>query len=287
LGLLPVVGESADLGWPSVLNGGASTAALLVGYFVGDEVGLAARYRHQLAGRCSTFIDERCSGCGRNVNMVQRKNERRSHGPMQPPARPATVLRHRDLRAELLIAADRLIETRGLAHLRARDLANQAGCSLGAIYSVFVDLDELILAVNANTLRAIDRDMTGIYSGTPLQQLAALADAYLTYAVGNRLRWEALFDHRMPAEAVVPQWFHDIQNAAFSHIEGPLALLRPDLPDAARRLLGRSIFAAIHGMVALGLDKRVAPIDLPVLRSQIALVVGAIVQGLRSIELPT
>ncbi len=173
-----------------------------------------------------------------------------------------------------------------MAHLRARELANQAGCSLGAIYNVFADLDELILEVNANTLRAIDREMIGIEDGNPLQQLTALANAYLTYADRHRLRWEALFSHRMPAETVVPQWFRDVQNATFSRIEGPLALLRPDLPQAARSLLGRSIFAAVHGMVALGLDRRVVPMDLPVLRSQIALVVGAIASGLPSIEVP-
>jgi tetrahydromethanopterin S-methyltransferase subunit C len=63
-------------------------------------------------------------------------------------------------------------------------------------------------------------------------------------------------------------------------------LLRPDLPQAARSLLGRSIFAAIHGMVALGLDRRAVPMDLPVLRSQIALMVGAIARGLPSVEDP-
>jgi AcrR family transcriptional regulator len=215
--------------------------------------------------------------------MVQ--GERRSPGPTVP-ARQATALRHQDLRAELLAAAEQQIETRGLAQLRARDLANQAGCSLGAIYNVFADLDELILAVNANTLRAIDREMTGLEDGEPLRWLTALANAYLSYAVHNRLRWEALFGHRMPADAIVPQWFQDIQNAAFSRAEAPLALLRPDLPDVARALLGRSIFAAVHGMVALGLDRRLPPMDLAVLRSQIALVVGAIVRGLPSIEVP-
>jgi AcrR family transcriptional regulator len=213
------------------------------------------------------------------------QGERRSPGPTSP-ARQATALRHQDLRAELLLAAERQIETRGISHLRARDLANEAGCSLGAIYNVFTDLDELILAVNANTLRAIDREMTAIEAGDPLQRLTALANAYLGYAVGNRLRWEALFGHRMPGEAIVPPWFQEIQNAAFSRIEGPLASLRPELPDEARSLLGRSIFAAVHGMVALGLDRRLVPMDLPVLRSQIALVVSAIVRGLPSVELP-
>ena len=219
--------------------------------------------------------------------MAQDRFERRSSSSTAGPARPATALRHQDLRAELIAAAERLIETRGLTHLRARDLANLAGCSLGAIYNVFTDLDELVLAVNANTLKAIDREMTEVEDGDPLQHLTALANAYLTYAVRNRLRWEALFNHRMPAEAAVPQWFQDIQNTAFSRIDGPLDLLRPDLPEAARALLGRSIFAAVHGMVALGMDRRVAPMDLPVLRSQIAVVVSAIVRGLPSIEVPT
>jgi len=157
---------------------------------------------------------------------------------------------------------------------------------LGAIYNVFTDLDELVLAVNANTLRALDREMAGIEDGDPLQWLAALANAYLSYAVHNRLRWEALFSHRMPAEANVPQWFQDMLNAAYSRIEAPLTLLCPDLPETARALLGRSIFAAVHGMVALGLDRRLAPMDLAVLRSQIALVVSAIVRGLPSVEVP-
>lgn len=218
--------------------------------------------------------------------MVRDNYERRSRSGPAVPVRAATALRHQDRRADLLVAAEHLIETRGLAHLRARDLANQAGCSLGAIYNVFTDLDELILAVNANTLKAIDREMTGIADGDPLQQLTALANAYLSYAERNRLRWDALFSHRMAAEAVVPRWFQDIQNAAFSRLDGALALLRPDLPQAERTLLGRSIFAAINGMVALVLDRRAAPMDLPVLRSQIALVIGAIVRGLPSVTVP-
>jgi AcrR family transcriptional regulator len=218
--------------------------------------------------------------------MVQAENERRSNNFSDRSPRQATARRHQDLRAGLLAAAERIIETQGLPRLRARDLADQAGCSLGAIYNVFNDLDALVLEVNANTLRAIDREMTVIEGGDSVRQLVALADAYLTYAVCNRLRWDALFSHRMAAGTVAPEWFLATQAAAFSHIEAPLAGLCPDLPDMARGLLGRSIFAAVHGMVALGLDQRVAPMELSVLRSQIAIVVRAIAHGLPSVELP-
>jgi len=207
--------------------------------------------------------------------MVQEKNERGSKKISE-----ITAARHQSLRDELLAAAERHIEAHGLETLRARDLAVTAGCSLGAIYNVFADLDELILAVNANTLRAIDATMGAIKAPTPQAQFLALADAYLTYVVQNRPRWDALFNHRMPPDEVAPDWFLTIQNAAFSHIEAPLGALRPDLDDAARHTLGRSIFAAVHGMVALGVDKRLAPIELAALRGQVALVVGAIGRGL-------
>jgi AcrR family transcriptional regulator len=209
--------------------------------------------------------------------MVQEKNERRSNLFSE---RNVTALRHQGLRQALIAAAERLIETQGLGALRARELANTAGCSLGAIYNVFADLDELILEVNANTLRAMDAAMAAVAQGSPSAQFLGLAEAYLRYAAENRLRWDALFSHRMPSDAVVPDWFMAVQSAAFSHIEAPLARLRPDMPAGECSLLARGIFAAVHGMVALGLDQRVAVTEPPVLRGQIALVVAAIARGL-------
>lgn len=216
--------------------------------------------------------------------MVQDKSERRSKFFPERQLRQATTTRHQGLREKLLAIAERVIEHQGLDQIKARDLASQVDCSVGAIYNVFADLDALILEVNAGTLRAIDSKMTAVQGSSPLAKLLGLAEAYVSYATENPLRWDALFSHRMPFEATVPEWFVDIQNAAFSHIEGPLNVLRPDLDPAANCLLGRSIFAAVHGMVALGLEKRIAPIDLSVLRSQISLVVRAIVHGLPAIK---
>jgi len=197
-------------------------------------------------------------------------------------SRPATARRHSTLREELVARAGRIIETHGLAALRARELAADAGCSVGAIYNVFTDLDGLILEVSAATLREIDGAMEAVPREPPLRQLLGLAQAYLDYAVSHRRRWDALFSHRMPAGAAERPWFDDLRDAAFSHIEAPLGELCPRLDAPARRELSRSIFAAVHGMVALGLDQRVAALDLPVLRAQIDLVVRAIVHGLEA-----
>ncbi len=45
------------------------------------------------------------------------------------------------LREALVSAAERTVAAQGLSGLRARDLAREAGCAVGAIYTVFPDLD--------------------------------------------------------------------------------------------------------------------------------------------------
>ena len=87
------------------------------------------------------------------------------------------------LRQALIEAAERIIDERGLAALRARDLAEAAGCAVGAIYTAFPDLDSLILEVNRRTLirfeEGIKSDADDVAPGEALVQLAM---DYLAFA---------------------------------------------------------------------------------------------------------
>ncbi len=211
-----------------------------------------------------------------SMKTIHDKNQQRS-------PRAATIQRHQGLHDRLVTAADAAIARSGLANLRARDLAEAAQCSVGAIYGVFPDLDALILEVNGRTLQAIDAAMREAASGAgPVQHLVRLAEAYLDYAVAHRPRWSALFAHRLSRP--VPEWFAARQEAAFSHIETPLAALAPAMARPERALLARSLFAAVHGMVTLGLDEKVAAMPMPALRAQLRLVVEAAARGLATRE---
>ena len=59
--------------------------------------------------------------------------------------------RRENLRESLVDAAERTITEQGLAQLKARALAQEVGCALGAIYNVFPDLAALIMAVNSRS----------------------------------------------------------------------------------------------------------------------------------------
>ncbi|GJD60476.1 TetR/AcrR family transcriptional regulator [Methylobacterium frigidaeris] len=199
--------------------------------------------------------------------------------------------RRERLKAALLDAAERTIAESGLPALKARDLAKDVGCALGAIYTVFPDLDALILAVNLRTLALFDRAITAVRiapepegAATPAERDAAvetlvrLAVAYLHFAAANPARWRALFQHRVTH--ALPDWYLVEQVRLFRYIEAPLRVLRPDLGERERALLARSLFSATHGLVSLGLDEKLMVLSEPVLRGQIEIVVGALGRGL-------
>ena len=194
--------------------------------------------------------------------------------------------RHAALRARLIDAAERTVAERGLDAIKARDLAAEAECAIGTIYNVFAHLDELVVCVGARTLAMLDSVLKAARSTQPygspeeaVADLVRLALAYLDFAAQHRVRWRALFEHRLSDGHSLPEWYVEQQHLLFAQVEGPLAALLPDFDDDRRRVLARTLFSAVHGVVALGLDEKLISLPLPNLRDQVAAVVRAIASG--------
>ena len=122
--------------------------------------------------------------------------------------------RHTTLREHLIDAAERTIAEKGLAALKARDLALEVGCAVGTIYNVFEHLDELVLCVGSRTLAMLEAALRAVPSpsrhGSADEAVAAmvrLALAYLDFAANHTVRWRALFEHRMNEARPLPEWF--------------------------------------------------------------------------------
>jgi AcrR family transcriptional regulator len=201
-----------------------------------------------------------------------------------------TAERRQNLREALLLAGEATISRHGLAALKARSLAQEVGCALGAIYNVFPDLDALIYEINARTLamfaervRAMsDTEVHDAAETDPaVARLVRLAEAYLDFATSHGPRWRALIEHRVGGLRKVPQWYINAQVPLFMLVEEPLRKIRPDLDASKRALLARNVFAAVHGVVVFGLDEKLAAMPAPVLRDQLRQVVTALGSGLR------
>lgn len=179
------------------------------------------------------------------------------------------------LRETLIEHAEKRIHNDGLKALRARDLAKDAGCALGAIYNVFGDLDELVLQVNARTFEALGAAVAESLAGAaqdPVEQLVVMAQAYHGFAARNYHAWRALFDiDRAPGEAA-PDWYLIEMGRLFAYIDAPLLALFPDLSDADRTLLTRALFSSVHGIVMLALNEASAGVPAADVDRMISLV---------------
>lgn len=190
-----------------------------------------------------------------------------------------TESRRNALRENLIAIAERTIASDGLGALRARDLASEAGCAVGAIYNVFGDLTDLTLAVNARTFHRLGADVAEALADAPedpVEQLVIMAQAYHRFAAQNHLSWRALFDvERAPGEAA-PDWYLKEMGQLFTYISDPLAVIFPDRDAGEQALLTRALFSSVHGIVLLGLDEASAGVPSDDIDRMIALVLRQI-----------
>lgn len=186
-----------------------------------------------------------------------------------------TEARREALRTNLIDIAERTIATEGLRALRARDLAKEAGCAVGAIYNVFGDLTDLTLAVNARTFHRLGADVAAALAEAPqdpVEQLVVMAQAYHQFAAANHLSWRALFDVERPAGEAAPEWYLQEMGRLFAYISDPLAVIFPDRTPEDLALLTRALFSSVHGIVLLGLDEASAGVPTEDIDRMIALV---------------
>ncbi|MCF6303787.1 MAG: TetR/AcrR family transcriptional regulator [Rhodobacteraceae bacterium] len=189
-----------------------------------------------------------------------------------------TKARHEDLRNRLLDLAEQVVIEKGLNALRARDLAKQANCSVGAIYTVFKDMNGLALQVNGRTFQqlgaAVAASVTDMKNDPPCERLVALSLAYLDFASENFNAWSSLFDIEMTAGPNVPEWYMNALADLFRHINAPVREIFPELSRKDSELMTRGLFSSIHGIVLLGLQRRISGVPLDEMARMITLILS-------------
>ena len=191
----------------------------------------------------------------------------------------ATKDRRDDLRNTLTDIAERMVAETGAASVKARPLAEAAGCSVGAIYNVFTDLDALLMAVNGRTFRRLGAHVSAALQrveASPQERLVIMGHAYLDFASQHTNAWRALFDLRMSTDMEVPGWYLQELAAVFALIAGPLRDIFPSWSDERIDLMTRALFSSVHGIVLLGLEKRISGVPLAQVEDMIATVLAQV-----------
>lgn len=167
-----------------------------------------------------------------------------------------------ELREISLRAAEQLVTAHGLDGLSARKVASAIGYTVGSLYMVFRNLDDLILQMNERTLDQLYGRLADAVSGEEpsIGSIRALAQAYLRFALAETNRWLALYEHRMPEGQIAPDSFSEKVARMFELVQHHLALLSPHRPPQDIALAARALWSSIHGVCVLSLDRKLETI---------------------------
>jgi AcrR family transcriptional regulator len=159
---------------------------------------------------------------------------------------------HGHLRAALVGAALELLEESGETELSLRAVARRAGVSPAAPYRHYSDREALVSAVAAVGYRELAERLAAAHpSPSTPEQLASVAIAYVQFALERPALFRIMFgepcdrdnDERVEATAAVSAYVRSIAQRTF--------------PQADAEALATAIWALVHGLAFLFLDRKI------------------------------
>ncbi len=183
-----------------------------------------------------------------------------------------------------LATTEQIIDEQGYAALTARKVAAGIGYTVGTLYLVFRNLDDLVLQVNGRTLNALHHDLQSAVSvcRNGAACVLAVGQAYLAFATAHRNRWGAIFKHSLPPDEDIPDWYLAQVAANFELVERLLRRVAPDRPDAEIVTAARALWSGVHGICILGLAQRRAAVSNEPLEDLVESLISNYLRGFRN-----
>lgn len=159
-----------------------------------------------------------------------------------------------ELEAMIVDEGHRQMEAVGFARFSAREVAKRIGYSIGTIYNVFGSYDRLILAINARTVELWVRRLREALENAGGTRVDALVEGYFAFAQAHPRSWSAIYDHRLPAGAEMPDWYAAALRTLTDIVDEEVARALPERSREAAAALARSLLAVVHGHCELAIN---------------------------------
>ncbi len=152
-----------------------------------------------------------------------------------------------------LEAAEDIACNHGYSAISARKVASAIGYTVGTLYLVFDNLNDLVLQVNGRTLDRLHDQMVRDQEvlDDPLERLLQLGYTYIRFSEEDPHCWEMVFEHRMPNGEATPEWFREKVARMFLLVESALQPLAGQHSPGEVSLAARALWSGVHGVCIL------------------------------------
>lgn len=183
-----------------------------------------------------------------------------------------------ELKQMILSSSREILERDGINGLSARAIAKQIGYSPGTLYNVFKNLDDLISTIERAllqeglaALRAVPRQ------NRPSDQLRALAECYISFALKNRRLWNVLFQHTPNEDVADLQDVKSTLRGMRQEFGAAVAALTAGGDPAGAERLAASVWFCIHGLSAIAVSEKEIDLDPSDAASYVGVMTDAVI----------
>lgn len=155
-----------------------------------------------------------------------------------------------------LNAAEYIIDSKTLDGLTARRIASKMNYTVGTLYLVFDNLDDLIMHVNARTLDLLIERLEDALSNVRNQgeRLALLVNEYLKFTHEKRHRWLTLYTSSFAVKRDFPVWYAKKITALYDLIFDQAQQLYPKYSDIELQNIAKVLWSSMHGASILAVS---------------------------------
>ena len=180
-----------------------------------------------------------------------------------------------------LSATERIVGEQGYQGLSARKVAGAIGYTVGTLYLVFDNLDDLILQVNGRTLDRLYARMVQEQAKQKQakERLLQLGHSYIQFACEEPHTWQMIFEHRLTGEREIPGWFQLKVARMFALVETGLEPLAAQHSPGEIALAARALWSGVHGVCILAVSDKLDVVGVESVQNLTDLLVGNFLKG--------
>lgn len=188
---------------------------------------------------------------------------------------------HDEIRDMILNAAETIIMDNGLKGLSTRKVTSDIGYTVGTLYLVFKNLDDLVTHINARTLNRLYQLLTGDDTKNlkNKERLLRLGQIYVNFAYADQHRWALIYEHRYSKNDAIPSWYKKNIQKMFTIVEEALKPLAPTRTDSEITQAASSLWAGVHGICMLGITRKLNCIDMDCVLKRVDILINNFLKG--------
>lgn len=155
----------------------------------------------------------------------------------------------------ILNSAMEIVENEGYLKLSTRKIATQIGYTVGTLYNIFQNLDDIIIHLNGRVLDKLIAKMKSNLNKTKcnVETFKKLGLAYANFSAEHFNLWDMLVNYRVDPKTEIPKWYPKKIQELFDILESQLSKVVTNQSAEDLRDDITVMWSSIHGICILSI----------------------------------